>query len=267
MGQVCYWLALHFLYMVSLSTVTEASYKGYFEVHCIRLFLNVSCCLPSFSFTMLIFQPAAHYDVSKSTQQSQWDGSQELPSYRLHLPCRKSIYRLRKRAILQQHLAQKYTSEIRSRSNIIYRISTIQPSSDTLTLKEAFIKIGTLRAPHHRLKFRVSNKRSKLCHLFKLVSHFSSSLTYVKRRGIAQKLWFTSPCRELYNARTGIRAFCNESQHMLRCNNNLRFIEQHARNSSHDASHRRCARPKTDWGEGLEWLRIHQAGIWRTMSS
>lgn len=188
-------------------------------------------------------------------------------SYRLHLPCRKSIYRLRKRAILQQHLAQKYTSEIRSRSNIIYRISTIQPSSDTLTLKEAFIKIGTLRAPHHRLKFRVSNKRSKLCHLFKLVSHFSSSLTYVKRRGIAQKLWFTSPCRELYNARTGIRAFCNESQHMLRCNNNLRFIEQHARNSSHDASHRRCARPKTDWGEGLEWLRIHQAGIWRTMSS
>lgn len=89
-------------------------------------------------------------------------------SLRLRLPWRKSIYRIRKRAILQKHLAQKYTSEIRSPSNIIYSISTIQPPSDTLTLKEAFIKIGTPAALQQRFKFRVLNKRSKLCRLFKL---------------------------------------------------------------------------------------------------
>lgn len=89
-------------------------------------------------------------------------------SCHLLLPCRKSIYRLCKRAILQKHQAQKCTSDIRSRSNTIYSISIIQPFYDTLTLKEAVIKIEMPTASQQWLKFGVSNKRCKLRRLFQL---------------------------------------------------------------------------------------------------
>lgn len=141
--------------------------------------------------------------------------------YRLRLPWRKRIFRLRKRDILREYLAQKYISDIRSRSNVIYSISIIQPFSVTLTLKEAVIKIGTPTASQQWAKFGVSNKICKL-HRLVILYHISLLQWPTPNVEILHKLWFTSPCRELHNA--GICAFCDENQHMLRCNNTLHSI-------------------------------------------